>query len=168
MRHWIACWMLVAACSHPPAAAPAPPKPPEAAATPPEAAPPQAKGAEPPAADAATEKAPPAPPVPPAPPPKTLAAIDVFGAKHVSNEEIIATAGLVVGSPVEFGSEEFGEQIEAAAKRLKERYRFAFVALSPISYFGSSPDAGKVFITIDVVEAEDAGRLKFAPEPSKD
>jgi hypothetical protein len=165
MRHWIACLTLVAACSHPPAAVPTQPKPPETAARP-EAAPAEASSAaRPPAPDAAAESSAPAPP---APPPKTLAAIDVFGAKHVSTEEIIATAGLVVGSPVEFGSEEFGEQIEAATRRLKERYRFAFVALSPISYFGSSPDAGKVFITIDVVEAEDAGRLKFAPEPSKD
>jgi hypothetical protein len=108
------------------------------------------------------------PPAPPAPPQKTLAAIDVFGAKHVPSEELIATAGFVLGSPVAFGSDEFGEQVKAAEQRLKERYRFAFVQLSPISYFGASADAGKVFITIDIVESEDAGRLKFAPEPSKD
>ena len=165
MKHWIAWLTLVIACSHPPAAPPAPPKPPEAAARPPEAAPPQASAAEPPAPDPAPEKPAPAPP---APPPKTLAAIDVFGAKHVSNDELIATAGFAVGSPVEWGSEAFGEQLKAATQRLKERYRFAFVEVSPISYFGASPEAGKVFITIDIVEAEDAARLKFAPEPSKD
>jgi hypothetical protein len=166
MKPWIACLTLVAACSHPPAAAPTPPTPPEAAAKPAEAAPAQPDSvAKPPAPEAAPENAAPAPP---APPPKTLAAIDVFGAKHVSNDELIATAGFVVGSPVAFGSEEFGEQLEAATQRLKERYRFAFVEVSPISYFGASPEAGKVFITIDVVEAEDAARLKFAPEPSKD
>lgn len=167
MKHWIACLTLVAACSHPPATAvPTQPTPPEAAAEPPQAAPAQPDSAATPSApEAAPEKA---APVPPAPPPKTLAAIDVFGAKHVSNDELIATAGFVVGSPVAFGSKEFSEQLEAATLRLKERYRFAFVDVSPISYFGASPEAGKVFITIDVVEAEDAGRLKFAPEPSKD
>src|SRR5690242_18398137 len=85
---------------------------------------------------------PPAAADPPAPPPKTLAAIDVFGARHVSNDDLIAAAGFVVGSPVVFGSEEFGAQLEAATQRLKERYHFAFVEVSPISYFGTSPDAG--------------------------
>jgi hypothetical protein len=94
--------------------------------------------------------------------------VDVFGARHVSNDEIIATSGLVVGSLVVFGSEEFGEQMKAANDRLKQRYHFPFVEVSPISYFASSPDAGKVFITIDIVEREDAARLSFAPEPSKD
>jgi hypothetical protein len=169
MKHWIACLTVVAACSHPAAVPTQPPPPPETAAEPPEAAPAQVESAaKPPAPEAAPENTAPAAPAPLAPPPKTLAAIDVFGAKRVSNEELIATAGFVVGSPVAFGSQEFGEQLEAATQRLKERYRFAFVDVSPISYFGSSPDAGKVFITIDVVEAEDAGRLKFAPEPAKD
>jgi hypothetical protein len=99
---------------------------------------------------------------------KTLAAIDVFGAKHASNDEIIAVSGLVPGSTVEFASEEFGATLETASTRLKERFHFPFVELSPISYFGASPDAGKVFITIDVVEPEDAGRLAFAPAPAKD
>jgi hypothetical protein len=99
---------------------------------------------------------------------KTLAAIDVFGAKHASSDEIIAVSGLVAGTAVEFASEEFGAMLEAASTRLKERFRFPFVEVSPISYFGSSPDAGKVFITIDVVEPEDADRLTFAPAPAKD
>jgi hypothetical protein len=119
-----------------------------------------------PAPAVAPTQAPPAP-APPAAMQKTLAAIDVFGARHVSSEELIATAGFVLGSPVDFASPEFAEQLGAATRRLKERYRFAFVDMSPISYFGPSPDAGKVFITIDVVESEDASRLKFAPEPTK-
>lgn len=169
MKHQLACLTLIAACSHPPAAPPIQPTPPKAALT--ESTP--ATPVDPtPAAPATPEAAPaqtgPAPPAPSVAPQGTLAAIDVFGARHVSNEELVATAGFVLGSPVTFGSAEFGEQLEAATQRLKERYRFAFVAVSPISYFGASPDAGKVFITIDVVEPEDAGRLKFAPEPSKD
>lgn len=159
MKPWIACLTLVAACSHPPASAPAPSKPPEAApapVTPPDSAP----------KEPAPEETAPAP-ASPAAMQKTLAAIDVFGAKHVSSEELIATAGFVLGSPVDFASQEFAEQLEAATRRLKERYRFAFVDVSPISYFGTSPDAGKVFITIDVVESADASRLKFAPKPSK-
>ena len=169
------CVMLVAACSSPPAAGPQEPMPPTAAMHPSTAA---ATGTASPSAGAApttdagsasTGAAAAAPTaVPPAPPTKTLAAIDVFGARHASADEIVATSGLVVGSQVAFGSEEFGEQIKAATDRVKERYHFPFVEVSPISYFASSPDAGKVFITIDVVEREDAARLKFAPEPSKD
>jgi hypothetical protein len=175
MKRWIhcspvlrICVMLVAACSSPPAAAPQEPVPPAApthlspAATPGTADP---SAGTTPSAAAAT----PAPPaVPAAPATKTLAAIDVFGARHASPDEIIATSGLVVGSAVVFGSEEFGEQMKAANERLKQRYHFPFVEVSPISYFASSPDAGKVFITIDVVEREDAARLSFAREPSKD
>lgn len=107
-----------------------------------------------------------APSAPPPTPPSALAAIDVFGSRRVPAAEIIATAGLVAGSQVVFGSEEFSKLIEEATRRVKERYRFAFVEVSPISYFGQSPDAGKVFITIDVVEADDAGRMKFAAEPT--
>jgi hypothetical protein len=155
MKHPLAALSLVIACSHPPSAPPMPP-------TPPKPVPAQ------PTPQAAPAPVAPATPAPPVAPQGTLAAIDVFGARHVSNEEVVATAGFVVGSPVAFASQEFGEQLESATRRLKERYRFAFVEVSPISYFGASPDAGKVFITIDVVESEDAGRLKFAPEPSKD
>src|SRR5262245_47583889 len=98
MKHWIACLTIVATCSHPSAAVPTPPTPLETAAAPPQAAPAQVESAaKPPAPEAAPEKAPPAPPAPPA---KTLAAVDVFGARHVSNDELIATAGFVVGSPV--------------------------------------------------------------------
>jgi hypothetical protein len=173
MKPWLACLTLITACSHPPAAPPMQPTPEAAPTLPtPEAAPaqpaPEAAPAQPAPAQPAPAQPAPAPPAPSAVPQGTLAAIDVFGAKHVSNEELIATAGFVVGSPVTFASQEFGEQIEGASQRLKERYRFAFVDVSPISYFGTSPDAGKVFITIDVVEPEDARRLKFAPEPSKD
>lgn len=99
---------------------------------------------------------------------KLLAAIDVFGARHVPADEIIATAGLETGGTVVFPSDELTAKVEAATRRLKERYHFAFVKLSPIGYFGASQDAGKLFITIDVVEPEDADRLKFAPQPTED
>jgi hypothetical protein len=105
-------------------------------------------------------------PSPPAHGPGTLAAIDVYGAKHAAADEIIATAGLAVGSPFAMGDETSDEKMAAATERLKARYHFAFVELSPISYFGSSPDAGKVFITIDVVEPEDAARLEMSPAPT--
>lgn len=98
---------------------------------------------------------------------KTLAAIDVFGSRRVSNDEIIAASGLAAGGTVVFPSPELFDQLEAAKRRLTERYHFALVEVSPISYFGDNPDAGKVFITIDVVDADDTGRLVFAPKPSK-
>lgn len=170
---WLAGLTLITACSPPavPAAQPVRPESPAHRAAP---APPAAGSAQPVApapVTPATAPAAPAPlvgPVASARPAGILAAIDVFGARRVSNEELIATAGFELGSPVVFGSPEFGEQLEAASERLKERYRFPFVMVSPISYFGTSPNAGKVFITIDVVEPEDAGRLRFAPEPAKD
>ena len=103
----------------------------------------------------------------PAGQPKTLAAIDVFGSRRISNDDIIAASGLVAGGTVVFPSDELFEQLDAAKQRLIERYHFALVEVSPISYFGDSPDASKVFITIDVVDADDTARMKFAPAPSK-
>jgi hypothetical protein len=103
----------------------------------------------------------------PAGQPKTLAAIDVFGSRRVSNDEIIAASGLVAGGAVMFPSDPLFEQLEAVQRRLTERFHFAFVEVSPISYFGDHPDANKVFITIDVVDADDTARMKFAPAPSK-
>jgi hypothetical protein len=166
----------VIACSHAPPPAPSAPAassatPSHAATAPPEAAAPAAAPVADPAAAAAAPApgaAPAAPPAKPAARPGTLAAIDVFGSKHAPNDEIVATAGFELGSHVEFGSPEFGELLDGANKRLRERYHFPFVEVSPISYFGTSPDAGKVFITIDVVEPEDARRLKFAAAPAKD
>ncbi len=98
----------------------------------------------------------------------TLVAVDVFGSKHVPRDQIVATAGFELGSEVEFSSPDFGKLLDGASQRLRERYHFPFVEVSPISYFGASPDAGKVFITIDVVEPEDAKHLKFAAAPAKD
>src|SRR5689334_4997162 len=106
MKLWIACSTLVVACSHPPAAAPVQTTAPAAAAAP---VAPANRTAEPPTQDAPKEAAP--APAPPAAPPKTLAAVDVFGAKHVSSDELIATAGFVVGSPVDWGSPEFAAQL---------------------------------------------------------
>jgi hypothetical protein len=160
--------IAVAACSHAP-----PPAPSAPAAAAPAAAPAAAADAAPPAAPAPVAAAPvapaePAPPAKPAEPTKTLAAIDVFGSKHVSSDEIVAASGFEVGGEVAFDSPEFQAKVDAASERLRERYHFAFVEVSPISYFGSSPDAGKVFITIDVVDPEDSARLRFAAAPAKD
>jgi hypothetical protein len=107
-------------------------------------------------------------PATPAGPLSTLAAVDVFGSKHVSNAEILATAGFKTGSKVAFESPHFKSELDAATRRLTERYHFAFVEVSPISYFGESPEAGKVFITIDLVDADDPDRVTFAPAPAKD
>lgn len=131
-------WIFLMACTHPPAAAPAAPTAPATAA-----------------------------PSTPAGPLSTLAGVDVFGSKHVANAEILATARFEIGGKVAFQSPQFDSAIDAATRRLTDRYHFAFVKVSPISYFGESSEAGKVFITIDVVDADDAGRLTFAPAPAK-
>ncbi|HEY0988054.1 MAG TPA: hypothetical protein VGD80_13415 [Kofleriaceae bacterium] len=141
MKRALACMTLAMACSHSPSAAPGQPAAPAAPAA---AAPAAPSGVS-----------------------KTLAAIDVFGSRRVSNEDIVAASGLVAGGTVVFPSPELFELLEAAKRRLTERYHFALVEVSPISYFGNNPDAGKVFITIDVVDADDTARLVFAPKPTK-
>lgn len=96
----------------------------------------------------------------------TLAAIDVVGSKHVPSEDIVAASGFTIGSKLENMSEALLEQMVAATEQLKSRYGFALVQISPTTYLSPSPDAGKMFITIDVVDRDDAARLQLAPAPS--
>ena len=48
---------------------------------------------------------------------------------------------------------------------LKKQFNLAFAKLSFISYF-AGPEAGRAYLTADLVEAEDAQRLKFLPAPT--
>jgi hypothetical protein len=96
-----------------------------------------------------------------------LAGVDVFGVRTVTREEVIEVLGLMLGEPVDMGSDVVRNELAAARMRLEERFGFAFVKLSPISYF-AGPDAGKVYITVDVVERGDEERMRFSPEPTEE
>src|SRR5262249_15216305 len=71
-----------------------------------------------------------------------LAGVDVFGSTKADAEEIIAVAGLKIGSQIATHSDAFKAEAKAAEARLRERFAFPFVKVSAISYF-SGPDAGK-------------------------
>jgi hypothetical protein len=96
-----------------------------------------------------------------------LVGIDVFGVRETSKEEVLEVLGLEVGKPTDIYSDVFRQQLAEARKRLEDQFEFAFVRLSPISYF-AGPDAGKVYVTVDVVERGDEERMRFSPEPTED
>jgi hypothetical protein len=94
-----------------------------------------------------------------------LAGVDVFGVRTVPREDVIEVIGLALGEPADMGSTTFRDELAAARTRLEDRFGFAFVKLSPIAYF-AGPDAGKIYITVDVVERGDEERRRFSPEPA--
>ncbi len=99
-----------------------------------------------------------------APPEPVLAAVDVFGSK-LKSDDVIAAAGLTIGMKAGLDDDVFEKALVDAKARIAAKWDLAFVRVSPISYFGSSPDAGKTFVTIDLVDKGDEARMKFAPEP---
>ncbi|HTJ43824.1 MAG TPA: HEAT repeat domain-containing protein [Kofleriaceae bacterium] len=101
----------------------------------------------------------------PAKKPPVLAGVDVFGAHRVSADELVAAAGFTIGMPAALDDPAFDKAIEDATAAIKAKWDFAFVKVSPINYFGTGPDAGKTYVTIDVVEKGDEARMKFAAAP---
>jgi hypothetical protein len=103
-----------------------------------------------------------------APKEPVLAAVDVFGSHALSSDDVIAVAGLTLGMPAGLDDAAFEKALTAASDRIEAKWQLAFVRVSPISYFGSSPDAGKTFVTIDLVDKGDEARMAFAKEPTGD
>jgi hypothetical protein len=99
----------------------------------------------------------------PKPPPAlpVLAAIDVYGSRHVDPETVRRTLGLQPGRPYA-GSGALHLLKEA---ELKQQHGLAFAKISQISYHAGA-EAGRTYLTVDLVDAEDAHRLRFLPEPS--
>jgi hypothetical protein len=103
-----------------------------------------------------------------------IKAIDVFGSRKVSSQDVLATAGLKEGTKVDvLGSTAFDEQIAAAEERLKETYGFVFAKISKITYFEgpAGENAGQeltyeVYLTVDLVDPGDEARMAFAPAPT--
>ncbi|XXF76247.1 hypothetical protein P2318_24755 [Myxococcaceae bacterium GXIMD 01537] len=100
-----------------------------------------------------------APNPPPAVP--TLAAVDIYGSRRVDPETVRRTLGFETGQPY-VGSGALNTRREA---ELKKRYALAFAKISQITYHGGA-EAGRTYLTVDLVDAEDAQRLRFLPEPS--
>lgn len=99
----------------------------------------------------------PQPPMPVA----VLSAIDVYGSRRVDAGAVQRVLGLEVGKPTVPSKALFRQQEEA----LRKQYSLAFAKVSFI-YFFAGPDDGRAYITVDLVDAEDAQRLRFLPAPT--
>ncbi|MBN1206244.1 MAG: hypothetical protein JXB05_15110 [Myxococcaceae bacterium] len=99
-------------------------------------------------------------PHPPRPIP-VLAAVDVYGSRRADGESVRRMLGFETGKPI-VGSRALFQQKEEA---LRKQYNLAFAKVSFISYF-AGPEANRAYITVDLVDAEEAERLKFLPKPS--
>jgi hypothetical protein len=98
---------------------------------------------------------------PPLPVP-VLAAIDVYGSRRVDPELVRRALGFEVGRPF-VRSAVLLRQKEAEIKKL---HAFAFVKVSYINYLGG-PEAGRCYLTVDLVDAGDEQRVRFLPEPTE-
>jgi hypothetical protein len=129
-----------------------------ASAAPPAASPPPATAASNAGPAAPAETAPKAPA-------SRLAGVDVFGT-GLARDAILATLGFELGAQVAFPSDSFRADVEAAEARLRERFDVAFVKISTISYF-AGPEAGNVYLTVDIVDRGDEARMAFSPAPQQ-
>jgi hypothetical protein len=96
----------------------------------------------------------------PPPPLRVLAGVDVYGSRRVDAETVHHTFGFEVGQPFVF-SRALVRQKEA---ELRRRYALAFTHVSYISYHAGA-EAGRSYLTVDMVDEDEAWRLKFLPEP---
>ncbi|MBZ4374862.1 hypothetical protein [Corallococcus sp. AS-1-6] len=90
----------------------------------------------------------------------TLRGIDAFGSRRVDRETVRRVLGLEVGKPVVHSAAVF-KQKEAA---LREQYHLAFAQLGMTLFFADDLK-GSAFVVMDMVDAEDAARLRFLPDP---
>jgi len=94
-----------------------------------------------------------------------LERVDVFGSKHLDRDTALAKWGDDLARFVretETQGPHFGELKEALEAKIKASGKFALVDVSAITYF--SPN--RSYVTVDLVDAEDTQRLKFAPAPT--
>jgi hypothetical protein len=118
---------------------------------------------------AACGAAPAVPAKPAAPPPDPrLEHVDVFGSSQVTRDQVLAAAGADLAALVtatENRDDSFGEHYEAATAAIAKLGDFAYVEISPITYY--KPPA--VYLTVDLVDAADAKtRMTFADAPTGD
>ncbi|KFE68029.1 hypothetical protein [Hyalangium minutum] len=99
----------------------------------------------------------PSPPLPVA----KLAGIDVYGSRRASTEAVRQMLGFELGQLIVPSKALFKQKEEA----LQKQFNLAFAKIAFIYFFGGD-DKGSAFITADLVDAEDAQRLRFLPEPT--
>ncbi|MFP2900320.1 HEAT repeat domain-containing protein [Corallococcus sp. 4LFB] len=90
----------------------------------------------------------------------TLTGLDAFGSRKVDRETVRRVLGLEVGKPIVHSSAVF-KQKEAA---LREQYGLLYAHLGMTIYFADERK-GTAFVVVDMVDAEDAARVRFLPEP---
>ncbi|RKG70354.1 hypothetical protein D7V80_05650 [Corallococcus sp. CA054B] len=90
----------------------------------------------------------------------TLMGVDAFGSRKVDQEAVQRLMGLEVGKPIVHSGAIF-RQKEAA---LREQYGLAYAQVGMSIYFAAERK-GSAFVVVDMVDAEDAARLRFLPAP---
>ncbi|NPC45946.1 hypothetical protein D7X99_12670 [Corallococcus sp. AB032C] len=90
----------------------------------------------------------------------TLMGVDAFGSRKVDRETVQRLMGLEVGKPIVHSGAIF-KQKEAA---LREQYGLAYAHVGMSIYFAEERK-GTAFVVVDMVDAADAARLHFLPEP---
>ncbi|MCY1041495.1 hypothetical protein OV208_09230 [Corallococcus sp. bb12-1] len=98
-------------------------------------------------------------PEPPFPVP-TLAGVDAFGSRRADVETVRRVLGLTVGKPIVHSGALFAQK-EAV---LRKQFNLAFAKVGMIIFFAEELK-GSAFVTVDLVDAEDAARLRFLPVP---
>jgi hypothetical protein len=99
----------------------------------------------------------PNPPMPVA----VLSAIDVYGSRRANTEAVRRVLGLEVGKPTVPSKAIFQQQQET----LRKQFTLAFAKVN-FTYFFAGPDEGRAYVIVDLVDAEDAQRLRFLPAPT--
>jgi hypothetical protein len=90
-----------------------------------------------------------------------LAGIDVYGSRRVDAETVRRVLEVELGKPTVPSRAVF--RLKEA--ELRKQYDLAFAKVAFVYFFGGD-DAGSAFISVDLVDAEDAQRLRFLPAPS--
>ena len=90
-----------------------------------------------------------------------LSGLDVYGSRRADTEAVRTLLGFELGKPLVHSKVIFRQKEDA----LRKQFNLAFAKLSYI-YFFASEEAGRAYLTVDLVDAEDAQRLRFLPEPS--
>ncbi|CAM3653835.1 hypothetical protein [Corallococcus soli] len=96
---------------------------------------------------------------PPFPVP-TLASVDTFGSRKADAAAVLQVLGLEVGKPFVHSAALMAKK-EAA---LRKQFNLAFAKVG-MSFFFAEELKGNAFVTVDLVDAEDAQRARFLPAP---
>ncbi|WP_257461640.1 HEAT repeat domain-containing protein [Archangium lipolyticum] len=97
----------------------------------------------------------------PPPPLRVLAGVDVYGSRRVDAETVRRAFGFEVGQPFVYSQ----ALVTMKENGLRRQYALAFSHVAYISYH-AGPEAGRDYITVDLVDEDEAWRLKFLPEPA--